>query len=288
MVFYDINIRSRFIGNLSMKRRTSSLWIRTCVIFLIAFAAANAQAQITLSLNTVSVRWIGDNFNGGPWFPDISITGSGTLSQGTCTGNTTLCNALNSTFTPSTAAPATLTLWTQTFVLGAFVGTALSHLTINSTNGCAANCVIDITYVGQPRSSLWAPTIVSPGGSFSGCSTTTTYNGWVFWDHDICNWLPDQAPGGTFQRPGTHSSYVDGNFGGSPTQVNDPGFGYDARITNSKDSAGTDWNTDHSRFLTEYESGRFLIWKTATKTVEFGSHNNLPGGQSTWWDCCNP
>src|SRR5258708_38461759 len=46
MVFYNMKIRSRFIRNLSMKRRTSSLWIRTCAVLLMSFTGS---ASTTIS-----------------------------------------------------------------------------------------------------------------------------------------------------------------------------------------------------------------------------------------------
>jgi hypothetical protein len=253
---------------------------------LVLLVACTLPAQITLATNTASFRWIGENFNGGPWAPDIGVTGSGTLSQGACTGDAQLCSALNAHFSPG-IAPSTLSLWTQTFTMWTFVGTAVSHLTINSTSGCASNCVIDITYVGQLRSTLWPPTIISPSGLFNGCNTKTTYNGWTFWDNDTCTWLPDQAPGGTFAFPGAGNSYTDGNFGGIAYQLTNPGFGFDGATTNSKDSNASNWNSDHSRFITEQEDGFFRIWNTASKTVEFGSGTLLPVYDYTW-DCCNP
>src|SRR5258708_17227860 len=46
MLFFDIEITSRLIRNLSVKRRTPSLWIITCVVLLVSFTG-NASTTIS-------------------------------------------------------------------------------------------------------------------------------------------------------------------------------------------------------------------------------------------------
>jgi hypothetical protein len=259
------------------------------------FAGA-AVTPISLSTNKVSLKWIGDYFGDGPWGPDITIAGTGTLSLGTCTGSALLCTALVGTPTVfSTAtAPATLTIGFDELAccvsdVRAFVGTAVSHLTVNSTDGCASNCTIDVTYTAIPRSSMNQPTMVYPGGFCNGCNAKTTNQGWAFWDNDLAKPLPSQVPGGTFAFPGAGNSYTDANFGTVVRQLNNPVACTLSSCTVNvmvNDAAGLAWNADNSYFMTQQYNGFFRVWDYASGAIIYGAGTGFPGFVN--WDSVNP
>lgn len=268
--------------------------IGPCIVLLLPVAmflcltSKQANGQITLSNNTVSLNAISDNFGYQPWFPDISVTGTGTLSKGACSGDAVLCGMLNAAFSPSTTAPSTLTLYFSEFsFLGVTNGTYTADQTITGSSGCAANCVVHITLVLAPRSTLYQPTVTSPAGSFVNCNTggggtRTTYRQWAFWTNsdgtfDNCPWSPDQVPGGTFEPPGATITYPDGNFGAVVFQLTNAAFGFAADFV-AQDSAATAWNaaSDSTRFASGQGDGTRHIWKRTgnTAAIEFG---NGPG-----------
>jgi len=263
------------------------------LLLMVLCLSPRAQGQMAPTTNTVNWSWIGNNYGDGPWSADIPITGNGTLSLGVCSGpdganSDLLCTALKGGATIFTAASAPSTLVLGFDVngccignTGAFVGTTHANLTIVGSNGCSGNCVIAVTYVAIARTQLDQPVITSQSGLFNGCTATSVFNSWFFWDHDLCTFPPSQTPGGTAVFPGAGNSYTDGNFGTVVTQLNNPTYG-NVVENMANDAAGSVWNIDSSYFMTQIIGGTFHVWDRVAKAIVYGDGARTFPGYVNW------
>jgi hypothetical protein len=250
------------------------------------FESTPAHAQVTISPTSLTFDWVGNGFGDEPWPQLITVTGNGTVSWGSCSGDSVLCNIINEpSFSNNLPVTAPGNLYIRMiggvgFLTSTGVGTRVSTVTLTPSTSCPGGCNITVTLNTHAPV---APTIATVSGSQAGCSSGTFESGaGTYYGLPNCNFLPDMVPGGTFPQPGVGGSYVDANFGATVKQVTDPTTPHS---TICNDSGASNWNSNGTYFCVQSLGGNFSFINAATLVADYTQ------AQITtfhFWDQTNP